>query len=137
DAPDAWSKVTIRYLLTHTSGIPSYTDQPGFFQKQSRDSRTPAELIKLTQDMPLQFEPGTKWRYDNTGYILLGYVIEKVSGMNYAEYLRKNVFDPAGLNDTGYDLSNPLIAKRASGYTGTAKDLRNAPYLDMTVPYAA
>src|SRR5712671_4473271 len=76
DASESWSKVTIHHLLTHTSGIPSYTDDREFFPKKSRDPRTPAEIIKLTQDQPLQFEPGAKWKYDNTGYILLGYIIE-------------------------------------------------------------
>src|SRR5258708_308236 len=76
----AWTKITIHHLLTHTSGIPSYTDLPGFFQKEAMTDRTPAEIIKLTQDKPLEFEPGEKMKYDNSGYIILGYVIEKVSG---------------------------------------------------------
>ena len=134
DAPAAWEKVTIHHLLNHTSGIPSYTGLPEFFPKMSRDRRTPAEIVKLTQDKALEFEPGTKHVYDNTGYILLGYVIEKVSGMPYAEYLDKNIFGPAGMKESGYDLAEKIIPRRASGYT---PDGKNAPFLDMSLPYAA
>lgn len=134
DAPATWEKITIHHLLNHTSGIVSYTGLPGFFQKESMTARKPAEIVKLTQDKPLEFEPGSKMKYNNTGYILLGYVIEKVSGMPYDEYLKKNLFEPLGLKDTGYDWNQAIIARRASGYL---PDGKNAPYLDMSLPYAA
>lgn len=137
EAPATWEKVTVRHLLTHTSGIPSYTDLPDFFAKRSRQPMTPVEVVKLTQDQPLLFEPGAQWKYNNTGYVLLGHLVERVSGMSYADYLRKNLLDRADLKDTGYDVSADVLPKRAAGYRGPATKLQNAPYLDMTLPHAA
>jgi D-alanyl-D-alanine carboxypeptidase len=87
--------------------------------------------------MPLEFEPGAKYNYDNTGYILLGYVIEKVSGETYADYVAKHIFAPLGMKDTGYDVSGVILRHRASGYQGSKDGWKNADYLDMTLPYAA
>ncbi|PIB92986.1 serine hydrolase [Caulobacter sp. FWC2] len=138
DAPAAWSKITIKHLLNHTSGIPSYTGIPGFFENgSSKKPLKPAEIVKLTQDKPLEFEPGSKFAYDNTGYILLGVVIEKVSGQTYADYLSQHIFQPLGMKNTGYDVSAEILAKRASGYQPDKAAWRNADYLDMTLPYAA
>ncbi|SPF45053.1 Beta-lactamase (fragment) [Candidatus Sulfopaludibacter sp. SbA4] len=137
DAPASWSKITIHNLLTHTSGIPSYTEIPGFFQKQAMFDLTPAEIVKLTEDKPLDFEPGEKWKYDNSGYILLGYVIEKVSGQTYADYIRQHIFEPLGMHDTGYDNTKDILPHRASGYVYQGGRWQNAPYLAMTLPYAA
>jgi CubicO group peptidase (beta-lactamase class C family) len=137
DAPASWSKITIHHLLNHTSGIPSYTDLPGFFNKQAMFDLTPAEIVKLTQDKPLEFDPGTKWKYDNSGYILLGYIIEKVSGQAYADYLREHIFEPLGMHDTGYDNTKDILPHRASGYIFQGGKWQNAPYLAMTLPYAA
>ncbi len=137
DAPPAWAKVTIKHLLTHSSGIPSYTALPTFFEKGSKLPLTPDEIIKLTRDMPLEFEPGAKYNYDNTGYIILGYVIEKVSGETYADYVAKHIFAPLGMKDSGYDVSGMILRHRASGYQGSKNGWKNADYLDMTLPYAA
>lgn len=136
-SPPVWSKITIHHLLTHTSGIPSYTSIPGFFGKESMTDRTPAEIVKLTQDMPLEFQPGEKFKYDNSGYILLGYVIEKVSGQKYADYLQEHIFGPLGMRDSGYDSSQEIIPHRAAGYNYTGSRWVNAPYLAMSLPYAA
>lgn len=116
------------------SGIPSYTGLPDFFPKHSRDPLKPAEIVKLTQDKPLEFDPGTKFAYNNTGYILLGYIIEKVTGESYATYVQKNLLNPLGMKDTGYDVFADVLKKRATGYNPNGK---HAPYLDMTLPYAA
>ena len=137
DAPKTWSKITIHHLLTHTSGIPSYTAIPDFFPKHSRDPLTPAGIMKLTQDAPLDFEPGTKFSYDNSGYILLGYIIEKVTGKSYAANLQENIFGPLGMKDSGYDDFAQVIHHRASGYERHEGNVLNAPYLDMSLPYAA
>lgn len=137
EAPAPWEKVTIHYLLSHQSGIPSYTDAPGFFQKEASIARTPAEIIRLTQDKPLEFEPGTKFKYDNSGYILLGYVIEKVTGRSYEEQLRRAILEPLGMKDTGYDHYETVLPRRAEGYRYTDGKLRRAPFLDMSLPYAA
>jgi D-alanyl-D-alanine carboxypeptidase len=133
EAPAAWDKITIHHLLNHTSGIKSYTGLPGFMEKRIREKMTPVEIVKLTQDMPLEFEPGEKFAYNNTGYVLLGAIIEKASGQSYGAYLQQNVFAPLGMADSGYDSDAAIIKRRASGYTGG----RNAPFIDMSLPHAA
>jgi CubicO group peptidase (beta-lactamase class C family) len=137
DSPESWQPVTIHHLLCHESGIPSYTELPGFFAKQSFSPRTPAEIVKLTQDKPLEFPPGTKFKYDNTGYILLGIVIEKVTGKTYEARLREAILDPLGMHDTGYDSFTAVLPHRAEGYRNDKGKLVRAAYLDMTLPYAA
>src|SRR5204863_8040475 len=96
DAPATWSKVTIRHLLNHTSGIKPSTSLPNFFATIRKDYK-PDELIGLVRDLPLEFEPGEKWNYNNTGYYLLGLIIEKVSGKSYGEFLSTRVFKPLGM----------------------------------------
>jgi CubicO group peptidase (beta-lactamase class C family) len=134
EAPESWKGITIHHLLNHTSGIKSYTSIDKFFPKMSRDARTPAEIIRLTQDQALEFAPGEKYAYNNTGYILLGYIIEKVSGKSYADYVRDHIFEPAGMKDSGYDTASAVIKKRAAGYEANGA---NTPFLDMSLPYAA
>src|SRR5688572_17307322 len=109
DAPPAWDKVTVHHLLNHTSGIPSYTSIPNFFRDKARDPLKPAEIVKLTQDKPLEFEPGEKMIYSNSGYVLLGHIIEKASGEEYADYMRKHIFEPLGMKNTGYDMQKTII----------------------------
>lgn len=136
-APAAWAPITLKHLLTHTSGIPSYTAIPGFFAEQARLDRTPDEIIALTRDKPLDFPPGSKYAYDNTGYILLGYVVEKVSGQPYAAYLQDHIFTPLGMKDSGYDVSDTVLPRRASGYSVARGKAKNAAFLAMSLPYAA
>src|SRR6185312_6823892 len=137
EAPPAWNGITIRHLLTHTSGIPSFTSIPHFFDQQARLDRTPEEIIKLTQDKPLDFAPGTKYLYDNTGYVILGYIIEKVSGERYADYIQHHIFDALGMKSSGYDVSATIIPKRAAGYSRDKDHYTNARFISMTEPYAA
>jgi CubicO group peptidase (beta-lactamase class C family) len=137
ESPPAWNGITIRHLLTHTSGIPSFTSIPHFFDEQARLDRTPEEIIKLTQDKPLEFAPGSKYSYDNTGYVILGYIIEKVSGERYADYIQHHIFDPLGMKSSGYDVSETLIPKRAAGYSRDKDQFTNARFISMTEPYAA
>ena len=134
---DTGDRVTIHQLLNHTSGIPSYTGQPGFFQNVSRNPFTVSDFVKKYASGDLEFEPGTKFKYNNSGYFLLGAIIEKVTGKTYADVVRENIFAPLGMNNSGYDTYSPLIAKRAEGYTKTAAGYVNAAYLDMSIPYAA
>jgi CubicO group peptidase (beta-lactamase class C family) len=137
-APPAWAPITIKHLLTHSSGIPSYTALPGFFSgAMSRTDMKPEEIVALTKDKPLEFTPGARFNYDNTGYVLLGVVIEKVSGQSYAKYLQDHIFGPLGLKHTGYDVSEEILPKRAAGYDKRAGKVTNAPYLAMSLPYAA
>jgi CubicO group peptidase (beta-lactamase class C family) len=137
DAPAAWAKITLRHLLTHSSGIPTYTALPKFFDVEGRLKHTPEEIIKLTRDKPLQFEPGTGYAYDNSGYILLGYIIEKVSGQTYADYIQTHIFDPLGMHNSGFDFTERVTPRRAAGYAPGPDGWINAPFLDMSVPYAA
>ena len=134
---DTGDKVTIHHLLTHTSGIPSYTSQPGFFENVSRNPYKVAEFVTKYASGNLEFEPGTKFSYNNSGYFLLGAIIEQVTGKPYEQVLKENVFDPVGMKNSGYDHHDTLMQKRATGYTKTAEGYRNAAYLDMSIPYAA
>jgi D-alanyl-D-alanine carboxypeptidase len=136
-APEAWAPITIKHLLTHSSGIPSYTGIQGFFGGPSRVDRTPEEIIALTRDKPLEFKPGEKFAYNNTGYVLLGHVIAKVSGQTYQAYMQDQIFTPQGLKDTGYDFSETIMPKRAAGYGLFGGKIGNAPYLAMSLPHAA
>ncbi|NNE67589.1 MAG: serine hydrolase [Pyrinomonadaceae bacterium] len=129
-------KVTIHHLLNHTSGIPSYTNGV-FFREHSRDPYTVDEFVEKFTQGDLEFEPGSKFRYNNSGYFLLGAIIEKVTGNSYADELKKRILDPLGMKNTGYDTSSPLIKNRAQGYDKVPGGYRNAAYLDMGLPYAA
>ena len=130
-------KITIHHLLTHTAGVPNYTSFPGFFQTKSRDPYKPDAFLKTFADMPLEFEPGTKYSYSNSGYFLLGAIIEKVTGKSYADVLNENILAPIQLKNTGYDLAGPILPKRAAGYEKQGAGYLNTPYLDMSIPYAA
>ena len=134
---DTGDKVTIHNLLSHTSGIPSYTSLPGFMTNVSRNPYPVDDFIKKYASGDLEFEPGTKFVYDNSGYFLLGAIIEKVTGKPYEQVLRENIFDPLGMKNTGYDHWGTILERRATGYTRTPRGYGNAPYLDMSIPYAA
>ncbi|HZM86088.1 MAG TPA: serine hydrolase domain-containing protein, partial [Blastocatellia bacterium] len=134
---DTGDKVTIHNLLSHTSGIPSYTSLPGFFQNVSRNPFTVDDFIKKYASGELEFEPGTKFVYDNSGYFLLGAIIEKVTGKPYEQVLKENIFDPLGMKNSGYDRWGTILNKRATGYTRSPKGYQTAAYLDMSIPYAA
>ena len=134
---DIGQKVTIHQLLTHTSGIPSYTGQPGFFDNVSRNPYKVTDFVKKYASGDLEFEPGSKYSYNNSGYFLLGAIIERVSGKTYEQVLKENILDPLGMKNTGYDHYDTLIPKRATGYSKTEDGYFNAPYLDMSIPYAA
>ena len=136
DAPVAWAKVTIFNLLTHTSGIPNYTEFPDLPTFQLLPT-TPAQLVARFEAKPLDFQPGEKWAYSNSNYALLGLLIEKVSGQAYADFLRQNIFTPLKMTHSGYDSNAAIIPHRASGYAPGPNGVQHAGYTDMTVPYAA
>jgi D-alanyl-D-alanine carboxypeptidase len=136
--PIAWKGVTIHHLLTHTSGIPSYTDAAGYQEHMRERAGAPVDFIDRFRNLPLDFEPGGKFHYDNSGYFLLGVIIEQVSGMKYEDYLRKYIFEPLQMADTGYDWPATILKNRASGYSrGEGGKEVNAQFLDMGQPYAA
>ena len=134
---DVGDKVTIHHLLTHTSGIPSYTNQPGFFDNVSRNSYKVADFVKKYTSGDLEFEPGSKYSYNNSGYFLLGAIIEKVTGKTFEQALKEYILDPAGMKNSGYDHHDTLIPKRATGYAKTENGYTNSAYLDMSIPYSA
>ncbi len=134
---DTGEKVTIHHLLTHTSGIPSYTNMPNFFEEISRNPYEVDEFIRKYCSGDLEFEPGKKFSYNNSGYFILGAIIEKVTRKPYEEVLKERIFDPLGMKNTGYDHNQLIIQGRAGGYEKTVGGYENAPYLDMSLPYSA
>jgi len=134
---DTGEKVTVHNLLIHNSGIPSYTDKPNFFQDISRDPYGVEEFVKKYCSDDFEFEPGEKFSYNNSGYFLLGAIIEEIAGKTYEEALKERIFDPLGMTSTGYDHHDTIMPHRATGYNLTLDGFENAPYLDMSLPYAA
>ena len=130
-------KITIHQLLNHTSGTPNYTSFPKFFKEMSRNSYTPTEMLETFADSTLNFTPGERFAYSNSGYILLGAIIEKVTGKSYEKVLQEKIFDPLKMKDTGYDHHNAILKKRATGYEMKGSLPENSPYIDMSTPYAA
>jgi len=137
DAPASWADVTLFHLLTHTSGIPSYTSLPHFFAQEARRDRSPREIIALTETMPLDFPPGSAFKYNNGGYVILGHIIELITGQRYEAVLRDNILAPLGLRQTGYEHDEAIIPERVPGYRFKDGQIQKAGFLAMSVPYAA
>jgi CubicO group peptidase (beta-lactamase class C family) len=129
-------KITLHQLLNHTSGIPGYTELPDYGPR-SRERSTPDAFTERFSKLELLFEPGTKFSYNNSAYFLLGLIAEKVTGQPYEHLLNERIFGPAGMQDSGYDSTVPLLTKRAAGYDSTLEGYRNTSFLDMGQPYAA
>jgi CubicO group peptidase (beta-lactamase class C family) len=136
NCPAHWNEITIRHLLTHTSGIPNYSSLPRYFQ-MSKFHWSPAKWIERFRDSPLEFAPGAGSKYSNSGYFLLGYIVEKASGAHYEDYLQETVFKPLGMANSGYDHFAKILPHRAAGYTWDGAQWKNAAYIDTSVPYAA
>jgi CubicO group peptidase (beta-lactamase class C family) len=128
--------ITLLHLLRHTSGIISITDLPTDQAALTRGG-TPAEIVERFRNQRLLFPPGTQSRYSNSGYILLGIVVERASGEPYGTFLQKNIFDPLGMRDTGVDNDAEILPSRASGYRMEGGALRHADFIDMRIPFAA
>jgi CubicO group peptidase (beta-lactamase class C family) len=130
-------KITIHHLLTHTSGIPSITEFPNLSRIQRHPS-TPTQVMSYFQDLPLEFDPGTECKYSDSGYIILGAIVEAVSGRSYEEYIKENFFKPLNMNSTYFDHNQTIIPQRASGY-GVDKQgaLVNAEFIEMSFPHGA
>lgn len=135
--PQAWAGVTIRMLLSHTAGVPDYIYAPTFRDREARLVQTPESLLALVRDKPLDFAPGAGWRYSNTGFVLLGTVIEKASERPYAAYLSETFFKPLGMGETGYETENAITARRASGYMRTRDGWAAGPFIAPSAAYAA
>lgn len=136
--PSQDNRVTIRHLLNHTSGIRSYTSLGAKWQRVIRNDLAPDSMIALFANEPFDFKPGAQWRYNNSGYFLLGAIIEKLSGKSYGQYVQDEFFTPLGLRSTIYCDQAPIIKHRAQGYGPTPNGgFINAEPLSMTQPYAA
>lgn len=136
DLPEAWRDVTIGNLLNHTSGIKSYTDVKDF-HKMTRKDFAQREILDLVANEPLEFQPGEKMNYSNTGYFLLGMLIERVTGKPYREFMDERIFQPLGMTHTRANDLGAVIPNRADGYSWNGKELRNGEYVSPTQPFAA
>jgi CubicO group peptidase (beta-lactamase class C family) len=136
DYPTGGRTITVEHLLTHTSGIRSYTDMPDFIPNLRKDYTLP-ELIDHFKNEPMEFEPGERYQYSNSGYFLLGAIIEKASGMGYEAFLRKRIFDVAGMPDTSLESTSRVTPRRAHGYAKKGDAWVNAEFLSMTQPFSA
>ena len=136
DYPAKTQRVTVEQLLTHTSGIKSYTSLPEWLLIWRKDTEL-NDLIGLFKDKPSDFAPGERWSYNNSGYVLLGAIIEKVSGQSYQDFVEKNIFQRLGMAHSFYDNTARVIPRRVTGYSKGKDGYINAPYLSMTQPHAA
>ncbi len=133
ETPESWANITVRHLLTHTSGIKNYTGLDGF---QLTKHLTQAQFIKAIGALPLEFQPGESWKYCNTGFSLLGYIIENVSGKPYWDFMSERIFQPLQMTATGDRLPGRIIPNRADGYEQTNHVLINRDY-DLTDVFSA
>jgi CubicO group peptidase (beta-lactamase class C family) len=136
ECPTNWSGIKIRHLLTHTSGIPNFTGFPDYLPTMMLSS-PPEKTIQRFRDKPLDFQPGERFAYSNSGYILLGYIVEKASGERYEQYVKEAIFIPLGMEDSGYDHFETILPHRATGYSRSGDTWVNSAYIDMTVPHGA
>ncbi|WP_185956504.1 serine hydrolase [Changchengzhania lutea] len=136
DYPTMGKTVTVHHLLNHTSGIKSYTGMKDF-RKMAATDMTPLELIDVFKNEPMDFDPGEDFRYNNSGYILLGYIIEVASGQTYEDFIEKEIFQKLGMYNSYYGSKKEIIEHRATGYSMADNGYVNADYLSLTLPYAA
>ncbi|MDZ4329491.1 MAG: serine hydrolase domain-containing protein, partial [Flavobacterium sp.] len=130
------NEIKLHHLLNHTSGIKDYTRIPELRAKTRLDM-TPEELISTFKNLPLEFNPNEKYDYSNSGYVLLGYIIEKLSGLGYGDFIQKNIFDKLGMKNSYYADTYKIIPNRTNGYQLYEGNYENAEYLSTTFPYAA
>lgn len=134
---DTGGRVSIHQLLNHTSGIPDYSARPNFSAEISRVRYAVPDFVKKFASDDLEFEPGSKYRYSNGGYSILGAIIEKVTGKTYETTLQERILKPLGMTNSGYVHNSSIHEKHASSYVKTPAGFVNAPYIDMSIPYAA
>ena len=137
DLPEAWRRVTVHQLLNHTSGVPSYTNIGPRWVRRWGEEMPPDTLVALTARDTMWFAPGTKWQYDNSGYVLLGMLVEKIAGRSWATDIEERFAKPLGLADTKNCATAPVIPRRAHGYEPQGTQWVNAQYLAMSQPFAA
>ena len=135
--PTQGHTITIEHLLTHTSGIQSYTDMPGWMTSRILSPMTVQELVDGFKREPMQFAPGERYAYNNSAYVLLGAIVEKASGSTYEAFVTERIFQPLGMTASYYGSTERIIPRRAPGYTREGDQPKNARYLSMTQPFAA
>lgn len=133
NCPQSWNGITLHHLLTHTSGIPNFSSLPDWDEKLAMLSYTRPELVALFRDLPLDFVPGKKFHYSNSGYMLLGLIVERVSGRRYDDYLKENIFRPVGMTRTYSGETRALVPGRATGYYSVGTDFISARLVSPTV----
>lgn len=136
DYPTQGNKITIEHLLTHTSGIHNFSGMKDPEKKLALDC-TPEEVIDFFKNLPMRFTPGTKWEYSNSGYFLLGYIIEKVTDKPYSVYLEENFFKPLGMNNSSYNNDTKIIKNRVGTYSYGKNGFENATPINTTHVYSA
>lgn len=136
DLPQAWQAIQLRHILAHQSGIKSYTEVPEYWEMTQLD-KSHEEVLALVADLPLQFAPDERYAYDNTGYYLLGLLIEAVSGQSYGDFLQANIFAPLGMNCTQVNDPYAVVPGRAAGYTVENGELRHAKFYSASNTFSA
>ena len=134
--PSAWRSVTVKHILSHRSGLPNYTDVENYWTDIIRLNLSQTEIINLVRDLPLMFEPGEYSSYDNTGYYLLGMMLEQITGRSYADLMQERLFQPLGMNATRMNNPNEIVPHRASGYRLPKDKLINKPYYSPSVTFS-
>lgn len=130
-------EVTVHQLLNHTSGIKSYTSIPGYMgDERIRRELSTEELVSVFRDLEPDFEAGSRWSYNNSGYVLLGAILESVTGEDWNDYIREALLEPAGIEHTDYYPQETVVPDRVEGYHA-GDEVTNAPWLSMTQPHAA
>lgn len=129
-------KITVHHLLTHTSGIPDFTDDPDLLATMGQQVTVEQNMAKF-KDKPLDFESGSEFQYSNPGYIVLGAIIERVSKQSYQDYVYEHIFKPLGMNDSGFRDGGKADKQFAVGYTNGLDTPSEAPFIDMSIPYSA
>lgn len=130
------NKITLHHLLTHTSGIKDFTgikSLPAIAQKDMK----PADMVGFFKNEPVDFQPGEKFAYNNSGYVLLGYIIELVSGETYEQFIKKNIFDKTGMNQSCYASDRKMIPKRAYGYHKKEYGYVNKTMISFSIPFSS
>ncbi|MBD3276293.1 MAG: serine hydrolase [Candidatus Marinimicrobia bacterium] len=129
-------QITTHHLLIHSSGLPNYTSTPNF-RELTRQHLTIQEMVQKYAQEDLEFEPGARFAYSNTGYLVLGAIIEKITGNSYETELQQRILEPVGMDNSGYDHNSYVLEKRASGYDKVFTGYENTEFIDMTIPHAA
>jgi CubicO group peptidase (beta-lactamase class C family) len=135
DSPAAWDKITIGDLLHHTSGVPNFIFDKRFFEWRMV-ARTPVEEMDFFKDKPLNFAPGTQWEYSNSNYMLLGMILEKVTGRRYVDLLQERILAPLGMKDSGLDDDDLILPERAEGYQPGSKGIVPVRSQSMSVAWS-